>query len=175
MAAQTSGYSKTSIIAHWIAAIAIIALFFTHEGERGSAQQAFHIGGGAILGVFILWRAFRRPIRGFAAKPDQPALLNLVSSLVLWGLLAAMVIAVVTGYFLPWSRGNAIDIFGLVQLPSPIVASGSLHEIMEEAHEASGTLIMPLIVLHILGALKHAIIDKDGVMQRMKNAVQGGR
>jgi cytochrome b561 len=175
MTVQTSGYSKTSIVAHWIAAIGIIALFFTHEGERGSMQEIFHVSGGAVLGVFILWRALRRPVRGFADKPDQPALLNLVSSIVLWGLLASMVIVVITGYFLPWSRGNAIDIFGLVQLPSPISPSNSLHEIMEEAHEVSGTLIMPLIVLHILGALKHAIIDKDGVMQRMVKSVAGGR
>ena len=175
MTTLQGGYSRLSIALHWIAAIAVIALFFTHEGERGSAQYAFHVGGGAILGIIIIWRVLRRPFRGFPAKPDQPAILNLISTIVLWALLAAMLIAVVTGYFLPWSLGAPIDLFGMAQIPSPIGRFPDLHEAMEEIHEIAGQAILPLVVLHVLGALKHAIIDKDGVMQRMGRPAAGGR
>ncbi|MCB1423300.1 MAG: cytochrome b/b6 domain-containing protein [Nitratireductor sp.] len=174
MVPQQDGYSRLSIALHWIAAVAVIALFFTHEGDRGSAQYAFHVGGGAILGVLIVWRALRRPFRGFPAKPDQPAILNLISTIVLWALLAAMVITVVTGYFLPWSLGAPIDLFSMAEIPSPMSRSRDLHEAMEEIHEIAGQAILPLVVLHVLGALKHAIIDKDGVMQRMSKAIGGG-
>jgi len=175
MSAHSTGYSKTSIIAHWIAAVSVVALFFTHEGDRGSAQQIFHVSGGAVLGLFLIWRVFRRPVRGFADKPNQPALLNLVSSIVLWGLLAAILVVVLTGYFLPWSRGSALDLFGMVQIPSPITGSSGLHDFMEEAHDLSGHVIIPLVILHVLGAFKHALIDRDGVMQRMVKSVSGGR
>ena len=174
MTPQQTGYSRLSIVLHWIAAIAVIALFFTHEGDRGSAQYAFHVGGGAILGILIIWRVLRRPFRGFPAKPDQPAILNLISTIVLWALLAAMVITVVTGYFLPWSLGAPIDLFSMAEIPSPMSRSRDLHEAMEEIHEIAGQAILPLVVLHVLGALKHAIIDKDGVMQRMSKAIGGG-
>ena len=174
MVPQQDGYSRLSIALHWIAAVAVIALFFTHECDRGSAQYAFHVGGGAILGVLIVWRALRRPFRGFPAKPDQPAILNLISTIVLWALLAAMVITVVTGYFLPWSLGAPIDLFSMAEIPSPMSRSRDLHEAMEEIHEIAGQAILPLVVLHVLGALKHAIIDKDGVMQRMSKAIGGG-
>lgn len=174
MTTRPDGYSLLSIALHWIAAIAVIALFITHEGERGSAQYAFHVGGGALLGIIIIWRVLRRPLRGFPAKPDQPAILNLVSTVVLWALLAAMLITVVTGYFLPWSLGAPIDIFGITQIPSPMGRSHGLHEAMEEIHEITGQAILPLVALHVLGALKHAIIDKDGVMQRMGRAIGGG-
>ena len=174
MVPQQDGYSRLSIALHWIAAVAVIALFFTHEGDRGSAQYAFHVGGGAILGVLIVWRALRRPFRGFPAKPDQPAILNLISTIVLWALLAAMVITVVTGYFLPWSLGAPIDLFSMAEIPSPMSRSRDLHEAMEEIHDIAGQAILPLVVLHVLGALKHAIIDKDGVMQRMSKAIGGG-
>jgi len=174
MTPQQTGYSRLSIVLHWIAAIAVIALFFTHEGDRGSAQYAFHVGGGAILGIVIIWRVLRRPFRGFPAKPDQPAILNLISTIVLWALLAAMLITVVTGYFLPWSLGAPIDLFGMAELPSPMARSWDLHEAMEEIHEITGQAILPLVVLHVLGALKHAIIDRDGVMQRMGRAIGGG-
>ena len=172
---MTSGYSRLSIAAHWIAFIAIAALFISHEGERGSAMYAFHVGGGAILGIFILWRALRRPLRGFTAKPDQSALLNLVSMLVIWALILDMVVVIVSGYLVPWSGGRAIDIYGLVSLPSPITGSPGLHETFEEIHEIAGQAIIPLVALHVLGALKHVVMDRDGIMLRMMRPVRGGR
>ena len=64
-----SGYNKQSIVIHWFTALAVIALFITHEGERDSAMMTFHISGGALLGLLIIWRCLRRPMRGFADKP----------------------------------------------------------------------------------------------------------
>ncbi len=64
MTNNATGYSRASIIVHWITAIMVIALFFTHEGDRGSTALAFHVGGGAILGLFLLWRVGRRIMRG---------------------------------------------------------------------------------------------------------------
>ena len=153
----------------------VIALFFTHEGDRDGAALAFHVGGGAILGVFLLWRVGRRIRRGMTEKPDQAAIYNLASQIVIWGLLVAIIIVVISGYLLPWSRGMAIDIFGLFQLPSSIASNHDFHEIFEKMHTISGQLIVPLFLLHLLGALKHRFIDKDNVMQRMAKAVSNGK
>ncbi|MEZ5811085.1 MAG: cytochrome b/b6 domain-containing protein [Rhizobiaceae bacterium] len=171
----TSGYNRTSIIAHWIAAALVISLFFTHEGERGSLAFAFHVGAGFIGGLFLIWRVFRRLARGMTDKPAQNWLLNLASQLVIWGFLINMVVITLTGIFVIWSLGQPIDIFGLFSVPSPMPAMRSLHEALEEVHEVSGQLFVPLVVLHVLGALKHAVIDRDGVMARMVSPVAGGR
>ena len=40
-----------------------------------------------------------------------------------------------------------------------------LHEVMEEVHEIATHAFIPLLLLHIAGALKHALIDKDGVLK----------
>lgn len=170
-----TGYSKLSIALHWIAAVAIVALFFTHEGDRGSFEQAFHVGGGALLGLLLIWRAVRRPLRGFTEKPDQPALLNLVSAIVLWGLIVSIIIVCLTGYLLPWTVGRPLDIFGILAIPSFMEPNRDLHEFFEELHDLAGHAILPLAGLHILGALKHRFIDKDEVMQRMVRAKPGGR
>jgi cytochrome b561 len=175
MTTASNGYSRASIIIHWVTAILVIALFFTHEGDRGSAAMAFHIGGGAIFGLFLLWRVSRRILRGMTDKPDQSAIFNLASQIVIWGFLVAIIIVVISGYFLPWSRGSAIDIFGLFQIPSPIATNHDFHEIIEKMHNISGQLIVPLFVLHLLGALKHQFIDKDTVMQRMVKPVSSGK
>ncbi|MEZ5925569.1 MAG: cytochrome b/b6 domain-containing protein [Hyphomicrobiaceae bacterium] len=173
--AERDGYSHLSIALHWLAAIAVIALFLSHEGGRGSATYAFHVGGGAILGVLLLWRVAHRLMRGMATEPDQPAALNLLSRLVLWGFLAAMVVAVVSGYVLPWSVGQPIDVFGVISLPPPFAMPHAVHEIAEVAHKVSGDAFVPLLALHVLGVLKHAVIDRDGVARRIVKAVPGGR
>ena len=48
---RSDGYSPLSIVLHWLAAIFVVALFLTHDGERGSSAYVFHVSGGAIVGV----------------------------------------------------------------------------------------------------------------------------
>ncbi len=161
------GYSPLSVSVHWLAAILIVALFFTHEGERGSASYAFHVGGGAIVGVFLLWRVWHRVRRGFPHNPNRSMVLALISKAVLWGFLVSIVVVVVSGYLLPWSLGKSIDVFGLVALPSPLGDIHVLHELMEKAHKVSGHVFVPLLALHILGWAKHTFIDRDEASSRM--------
>ena len=170
-----SGYSRLSILVHWITAIAVIVLFFTHEGERGSAEYLIHVSGGAIVGLFLLWRVWHRIRHGMTTKSSQAAIFNFAAQVVMWGFLAAIVVVVVTGYLLPWSIGQPLDIFGLFAIPSPLGADRGLHEFVEEVHEISGDAFVPLFVLHLLGTAKHAFIDKDGVASRMFKSASNGR
>lgn len=173
--AERDGYSGLSIALHWLAAIAVVALFLTHEGRPGDGLYAFHVGVGSLLGVLLLWRVGHRLVHGMATKPDQPAFLNFVSGLVLWGFLIAIIVVVVTGYLLPWSAGQPFDILGFVSIPPPFVMPHAFHEILEEGHELAGDAFIPLLVMHVLGALKHAVIDRDGIARRIVRAVPGGR
>ncbi|NQW01289.1 MAG: cytochrome b/b6 domain-containing protein [Rhodospirillales bacterium] len=169
-----TAYSRLSIFLHWMAAILVIALFATHEGARGSAAFVFHVSGGAIAGVFLLWRVAHRVRHGMAPAPDQAWLFTVASKIVFWGFLAAIVVVVVTGYLSPWSVGRAIDIYGLFSLPSPLSANRDLHEFVEELHEIAGQLFVPLLALHLLGAAKHYFFDRDGVVRRMFRASDTG-
>ena len=170
-----SGYSRLTIVLHWLGAIGTIALFATHESDRGSAAYTFHLSGGALIGILLLWRVARRAWRGFVGVPNQALWLDIVSRIVLWGFLVATIVVVITGYFLPWSLGYPIDIFGFAAIPSPMSFNRDVHEFMEEVHEISGHLFLPLLGLHILGTLKHAIVDRDGVANRIFRSVPNGR
>lgn len=171
---RVDGYSAVSIGLHWLAAVGIVALFLTHEGRRGDAAYAFHVGAGAIIGVLLLWRVVHRFFHGMAEKPDQPFLLNLLSSLVLWGFIVATVVVVVTGYLLPWSVGQPLDIFGVVSIPPLVSISHGAHEVLEEAHEIAGDAFLPLLALHLIGVAKHAFFDRDGTARRIVRPVPGG-
>ena len=171
---RTDGYSFPSILIHWLAAILIVSLFFTHEAEQGSAAYIFHVSGGAIAGLFLLWRVWRRIGRGMADAPDQWAVFNLAAWLVHRAMLAAIVVVVVSGYLLPWTLGQELDVFGL-GIPSPMEANPALHEIVDRAHDVAGHLFIPLVALHLIGAVKHIVFYRRGAALRMFRPVSGGR
>lgn len=171
---RSDGYSFRSILIHWLAAVLIVSLFFTHEGERGSAAYAFHVSGGAIAGLFLLWRVWRRMRRGMPDAPDQRAVFNLAAWLVHRALLVTIAVVTVSGYLLPWSLGQELDIFG-VGIPSPMGTNRALHELMEQVHDVAGHLLVPLVVLHLAGAIKHLVFDRRGAGLRMFRPISGGR
>ncbi|MDF1749051.1 MAG: cytochrome b/b6 domain-containing protein [Alphaproteobacteria bacterium] len=173
-AVAQSGYNKISIIAHWLAAVAIVALFFTHEGERGSSTMTFHVGGGAIIGVFLLWRVWHRVHRGFAAAPPQSIMLTILSRFVFGGFLTSIVVVILTGYFLPWSVGQPLDLFAGLSIPSPLTRMPAVHEILELVHDIAGHAFIPLLALHILGVFKHTFTSEVGGIQRMVQAQPDG-
>ncbi len=171
---RTDRYSLVSVITHWLTAVLVVALFLTHEGGPGSAEYAFHVGGGAIVGLFLLWRVWHRARRGTADAPQQAAAFNLTARIVHWGLLGLIVVVVVSGYLLPWSMGQALDVFG-IGIPSPMEGNRGLHRFLERIHDIAGHLFVPLLVLHVAGAVKHAVLDRRGAGLRMFKAVTRGR
>lgn len=172
---QADGCSVRSIVVHWLTAIMVVALFFTHEAARGSIGNIIHVSGGAVAGLFLLWPVWHRARNGLPLRLHQPFIVDILSQIVLWGFLATIVVVVITGYFLPWSLGRQFDLFGLIYIPTPMAANQPVHEFIEEAHEIAGRLFVPLLALHLLGAAKHAFIDKDGIARRMFKPARAGR
>ena len=170
---RSDGYSIRSILVHWLTAILVVSLFLTHEGERGTGAHVYHVSGGAIAGLFLLWRVWHRIRRGVADRPDQWAIFNLAARLVHWAMLVAIVVVAVSGYLLPWTLGRELDVFGF-GIPSPMGANQGLHEIVERVHDVAGHLFIPLIALHLLGAIKHVIFERRGAGLRMFRPISGG-
>ena len=48
-----------------------------------------------------------------------------------------------------------------------MAADEGLQEVFEAVHEVAAKLLMFLVVLHVLGALKHHFVAKDDVLRRM--------
>jgi len=168
-----TGYSAASITIHWLTAFFIVALFLTGEGNREIVK--IHIAAGAIVGIFLVWRVLRRSLKGMAEKPDQHRFLYTLSKFTIWGMMIAIIIATLTGYFLPWTRGSAINIFDIVSIPSPMALNPALHEMVEALHDLSGHAFIPLVGLHTIGAIKHHFIDKDTVLKRIFSPVKSGK
>jgi cytochrome b561 len=76
-----------------------------------------------------------------------------------------MVALPVSGIIMAISSKYGVKWFGLEFLPG--LDNSILRDVFKEAHEIIGVIILLVIIIHILGALKHKFIDKDTTMQRM--------
>jgi cytochrome b561 len=65
------------------------------------------------------------------------------------------------------AEGRAVGWFGLLELPVLLEKNKELAERLEDMHEAGFNLMMVLLVLHVAGAIKHHVIDKDDTLRRM--------
>jgi cytochrome b561 len=60
-----------------------------------------------------------------------------------------------------------VVLFGLWPLPDFVAANPALAELIKPLHKLSAFAMAALVLLHVAGALKHAIIDRDGLLSRM--------
>ena len=169
-----NGYGGVSILLHWVAAITMIALFVLGQ----AAEDATDSDRKALLGLHIsiaismyLILVGRIGWRLFNGRPrvliQQSKPLMLLAHWIPIILLAGLALMLLSGPIMVWSKGYPINIFGLISLPSPLGKMETLHEVMEVLHKLGAKLLFFAFALHMLGVLKHLIIDRDNTLKRM--------
>ena len=73
----------------------------------------------------------------------------------------------VLGWLWAGERGWTVDLFGLFTLPTLIDQGSALGHQAGNLHGLLSNVLLAVVGLHVLGALHHAVIRRDGVMQRM--------
>jgi cytochrome b561 len=170
-----AGYGWAAIALHWISAGGVIALYLTGEAmEEAVGRPAKlvamgqHVGLGVLLFTFLaarlLWSASQ-------VRPDPletNRLFQRLAELVQFLFLAMIAVQIVSGPLVIWSNARALDVFGWFAVPSPFPAKVEwLHEGAETVHKLSANLFWPLLGLHVLGAVKHLVINRDATLRRM--------
>jgi cytochrome b561 len=163
-----AGYSSISILLHWLTAAGVIALYATHEIDD------VHLAIGLVAAPVFLVRMVWRLARGFPRPSDQHPLLNLLARLVTLGFLLSLLAVTLTGLLLPALEGETLSFMGFGEFMLPISPDRQLAGIFEEIHEIAGNAFIPLLVLHVAGALKHQFVDKDSTLRRIVRPVGGG-
>lgn len=176
VAARTR-YDAIAMTLHWLTAVLMIFMFVlgeelieAAETPDGALGGSLHVSiGVAVLALTIirlLWRLGNPP------PPYPVTMAGWERSLatVTHGLLYVLLIGVpLTGWlaFGSFAREEAgaaaIRLFGLF----PIPLAPAVGEAGKEVHEIGSNLAMLLTGLHVLAALKHQFISRDGLMRRM--------
>jgi len=168
-------YTLTAITLHWLLAILIIGLLFLGyymvDLPKGTPNRAdffnLHKSFGVLAGILILLRVYWRlthPVEPIQSEPPQ-----WTDTLATWTqrlLYFCMLLQPITGYLSSSFNKYGIKFFGFA-LPNWGWEDAPLRSLFESFHYLIAILFIALIVLHVLGALKHLLVLRDGVFQRM--------
>jgi cytochrome b561 len=73
----------------------------------------------------------------------------------------------ISGYFYTSAAGVPVVYLGLVQLPMVVAKDPALRDVLKQVHITLDWILLVTIGLHLLGVLKHLVIDRDGLLSRM--------
>jgi cytochrome b561 len=151
-------YTRTAMVLHWVLGLALIGLFgvgIYMTGLPFSPQR-------------LLWRATHRPpaLPGAieAAMPGWQKLAHHGTHHLLYALFFAVPLI---GWAYSSAAGFPIVFLGLWQLPDFVPVSKDLAEAIKPWHQYTAFAMAGLVVLHIAAALKHQLVDRDGLLSRM--------
>ncbi|MDD0812026.1 cytochrome b [Curvibacter sp. RS43] len=172
-------YSGVAMLLHWVLGLALVTIFCVglYMADLPFSPQRlklynWHKWAGVsilILSVLrLLWRLSHRP----------PALPQAVeAAMPAWQraahhgthhLLYLLFFAVpLLGWAYSSAAGFPIVLFGQFPLPDFIGADKALSELIKPWHAASAWALAALAALHVAAALKHQIIDRDRLINRM--------
>jgi cytochrome b561 len=171
-------YGWAAIALHWLVVIAVVTMFSlgllaeaaSEAGDRAlrATYMRTHIGFGVFVVLLVFVRIFWSLTQPRPAPLGAPSFLNTIARLVHVVLLLGLLTLVISGPLAVWSGGRAIDVFGWFALPSPFAESNdAVHEAAEIMHAVGRFTVFFAVLLHVLGALKHLLIDRDRTVQRM--------
>lgn len=170
-----AAYGWIAIALHWISAVGVTTLYVLGERMEDAADRAekiaardLHVSVAMLLIAFLAARLFWTASQPSPRPIEQNRVLRIAAHAV-QGLFLLMIAAlIVTGPLAIWSTGQPLQVFDLFAIPSPFAARVDwLHEACEQVHGAATKLFWPLIALHVAGAVKHTVYDRDRTLQRM--------
>ena len=178
--ASDARYNIVLRLLHWLMAIGFLLMFgsgIIMEYAGISSQLQFemiqwHKSGGVLL---LLAACVRLSARWLIGTPEEPAYLTeqekTLSKLVHRGLYFMMIFIPISGWIMVSASvfGLPTIVFGLFEWPHipGIAFNETIEGIARTVHEWIVYVFAGLIALHVAGALKHVIVDRENVLQRM--------
>lgn len=171
--------SPVTITLHWIIALTVITL--TGIGFYMSMFDFYplydwHKSFGVVIFAVVLLRVWWRIKNGWPIPVGEyPTFERRLAQATHWVLIVATVLMPVSGILYSALGGWGIKVFGWVMVAgnkNPVTGQteaihAGLAQLGQVAHEWLGYLLAGAIILHIAGALKHHLIDKDRTLLRM--------
>lgn len=173
-ARSTWRYGAPAIALHWLLAVLIGGMaglgwyMMTIEKQpAGPWYFDLHKSAGltvlALVALRVLWRLFHTPARLPASLPAWEAGLSSVTHRLLYG---CMIVMPVTGLLGASYTRSGVKFFGL-SLPHWKTPDHDTAELFFSIHSVTVWVLVALVAVHAAAGLKHLLVDRDAVFQRM--------
>ncbi|HWQ40166.1 MAG TPA: cytochrome b [Burkholderiales bacterium] len=176
MSENAQRYSTLAIALHWITAVLVLTLIglglYMTDIPRGTPERSFfynlHKSIGLTTGLVVLlrlWWRYRNPPPPLPPSvPGWQVRASRISHALLYLCLIVMPLA---GFSASQFTKFGVTYFGLFKIPPLGPENKEIYDFLQGIHGTTAVLLMALIVVHVVAALKHLLVDKDGVFQRM--------
>ena len=172
-------YTPVAIVLHWVLGLSILGMFgagvymtdLPFSPWRLKLYNWHKWAGVTILALSVLrllWRLTHRP----PALPQvvalgMPACQTRAHHATHHVMYALFFIVPLIGWAYSSAAGFPIVWFGQIPLPDLLPVNKEFAALIKPLHEISALALVGLAGLHIAAALKHQLINRDGLLQRM--------
>ena len=171
----TPRYTSFAVLLHWLIAIGVFVMigigWYMVDIPKGTPERAFwfnlHKSIGVTVGVLVLirivWRLTHRP----PPMPGSMPAWEVTAARISHGLLyACLLVMPIVGFLASNFTKYGVKYFGIPIGPF-FAENQALRDGLQEVHEIVSYILVAVVVVHILAAFKHLLVDRDGVFQRM--------
>ncbi|MEL6574117.1 MAG: cytochrome b/b6 domain-containing protein [Pseudomonadota bacterium] len=161
-------YTSLQVAYHWgtvmlVLVMAATGLAYYYEIGGDTPIVAHQVAGQLLILILVLRvvaRISRRPGKTLNTHATWERVLASSTHIALY---ATLIVFVVTGYVSASALGEPTLLAPL----SKAFARSDTGELLLEVHYAAKWVLLGLVLLHIAGALKHAVWDKDDTLSHM--------
>ena len=176
----SSRYTLPAIVLHWVLAFAILGAFamgvYVEDLPLSPAKLKL-VNWHKWAGVTILFLSVARlawrlkspppplPVRIEALMPRWQQVAHHATHHLMYLLFFVVPLA---GWAYSSAKGYPVVWFGVLPLPDLVAPNKELAEMIKEVHAVSAFALIGLVGLHVAAVVKHQLIDKDGLLDRMR-------
>ncbi|MFN0039207.1 MAG: cytochrome b [Burkholderiales bacterium] len=169
-------YTTPAIAFHWIVGIAVLTLIglglYMVDIPKGTPDRAFYFNLHKSLGVTtailvairLWWRARNPPPLLPASLPNWQVQASKISHALLY---LCLILMPLSGFSASQFTKYGVNYFELFKIPPMGWENKEIYDFLQGIHHITAELLMVLVAIHVLAALKHLVINRDGVFQRM--------
>lgn len=174
MSGRSGKFSVRARALHWLTAMTIfiaLPLGFSLSGASPAMMDTLyraHWSFGLLALCLAVLRVANRISGDHPGEYAELTRFEATLSSVIHKALYVLIVAVPMGGWAGKSAyGGAITVFGLFDMPPLLAQNTEIGERILAVHGVMAKLLSLCIILHIAGALKHAFVNRDGVLRRM--------
>lgn len=174
MSDEVQKYNTVSRVFHWSVALLILGLLIVGFWMGGLEppfkfkiygwHKALGISVLALVVLRVVWKHASKSPKSLSTHKTWEKILSKTIHIVLYG---AMIGMPLSGWVMSSAGGHPISFFGLFEVPPIVGKDKELSGLAAEIHEILAFIVIGCVGLHIVGALKHHVIDKDATLKRM--------